>query len=241
MSLEGKNILITGAAVRVGRAMALSVADAGCNVVIHYHRSDEDAQKTQTDIIAKGVECYLIKGDLANPDDAGNLVYQASEFGPLSAIVNSASLFQNYFLADTDIKVWDMHMAVNLRAPFLISQAFAKIAGDKPGGRIVNVLDWRALRPGADHFAYTISKAGLVAMTRSLAIGLAPNITVNGIAFGAILPPSDGAKTNNILDNVPAKRWANLDEVGKTLLFLLQGPTYITGEIIHLAGGRQLI
>lgn len=241
MALEGRNILITGAAVRVGRAMALAVAEAGCNVVIHYYRSEEAAKKTQEDVRARGVECYLLPGNLADPDDAAGFVDDALKFGPLFALVNSASLFQNYYIDDTTLKIWEMHMAVNLRAPFLLCQAFARASGNEPGGRIVNILDWRALRPGADHFAYTISKAGLVAMTRSLAVALAPNITVNGIAFGAILPPSDGGDTEDILESVPAKRWANLDEVGETLLFLLEGPTYITGEIIHLAGGRQLI
>lgn len=241
MAIQGKNVLITGAAVRVGRAMALAVADAGCNVVIHYYHSIDKAKKTQEDIRAKGVECYLIQGNLADPNAVSELVDKAVKFGPLFALVNSASLFQNKLMEDTSLQTWEDHMAVNLRAPFLLSQAFARSAGQEPGGRIVNILDWRALRPGADHFAYTISKAGLAAMTRSMAVSLAPNITVNGIAFGAILPPSDGGNVDDILESVPAKRWADLDEVGKTLLFLLQGPTYITGEIIHLAGGRQLI
>lgn len=241
MALQGKFILLTGAAVRVGRAMALAVAEAGCNVIIHYFRSKDEAKKTQQEIQAKGVECYLVDGDLSIAEEVTSLFDQAMEYGPLFGLVNSASLFQNHYLAETTLDIWEKHMAVNLRAPFLLSQAFGRVTGNEPGGRIVNILDWRALRPGADHFAYTISKAGLAAMTRSLAVALAPNITVNGIAFGAILPPSDGRNVDDILDSVPAKRWADLDEVGKTLLFLLQGPTYITGEIIHLAGGRQLI
>jgi pteridine reductase len=103
------------------------------------------------------------------------------------------------------------------------------------------MLDWRALRPGPDHFPYTISKAALVAMTRSFASALAPRITVNGIALGAILPPSDGGDTETPIRDVPAKRWAELDEVWQTVLFLLTGTGYITGEIIHLDGGRHLV
>lgn len=240
MNLKGKTILITGAAVRVGRAMALAAAQAGCNVVIHYWRSEAEAQKTKEDAEAFGVKAYLSQGNLAEPEEAVNIFEKAWEQAPLYGLVNSASLFQSHVLADTDLHSWEMHMAVNLRAPFLMSQALAKKLGEGEG-RIVNILDWRALRPGADHFAYTISKAGLAAMTRSLAISLAPNIIVNAIAFGAILPPSDGGDTQGILENVPAKRWADLDEVGETLLFLLEGPSYITGEVIHLAGGRQLI
>ena len=108
-------------------------------------------------------------------------------------------------------------------------------------GRIINILDWRTMRPVGDHFPYTISKAALAALTKSLAYSLAPNITVNGIAFGAILTPADGGSTEGIIQNVPAKRWATLDEVGATVLFLLDGPAYITGEIIHLDGGRHLV
>lgn len=132
-------------------------------------------------------------------------------------------------------------MAINLTAPFLLSQAFAAAHVPGTSGRIINLLDWRALRPGADHFPYSISKAGLAALTRSLAIAMAPDITVNGLALGAILPPSTGGDLQAIVDPVPAGRWAELEEVTETLLFLLSGPEYITGEIIHIDGGRHLV
>ena len=133
------------------------------------------------------------------------------------------------------------HLMVNLMAPFLLSQAFAQSLSLGDSGRIVNMLDWRSLRPGPDHFPYTISKSALAALTRSLAVALAPQITVNGLALGAILPPSDGAMTGNILDNVPVHRWAILEEVGQALVFLLDGPAYVTGEILHVDGGRHLV
>ena len=103
------------------------------------------------------------------------------------------------------------------------------------------MLDWRALRPGTDHFPYTISKSGLAAMTKSLAISLAPNITVNGLALGAILPPSDGGNTDQTTAGLPMPRWAELQELEESMLFLLTCPDYITGEILHLDGGRHLI
>jgi NAD(P)-dependent dehydrogenase (short-subunit alcohol dehydrogenase family) len=210
MSIEGKTVLITGAAVRIGRAMALAVANAGANVIIHYGFSEEQAITTQAEIKAKGVEAHIIQTNLKDPKNIPLLIEKAWEFGPLYALVNNASIFENLSFIETN-------------------------------GRIINILDWRALRPGADHFPYTISKAGLAALTQSLAVSLAPNITVNGIAFGAILPPSDGGDTGDILKDVPAKRWADMEEVGEILLFLLDGPEYITGEIIHLDGGRNLI
>ncbi len=129
---------------------------------------------------------------------------------------------------------------MNLTAPFLLSQAFARHRGGRPGA-IVNLLDWRALRPGADHFAYTISKAGLAALTQSLAQALAPSIRVNGLALGAILPPP-GAANDDIPPSArsPLGRWGTLQETCDALLFLLAGPDFITGEILHLDGGRHL-
>ena len=241
MSINGKNILITGAAVRVGKAMAHAAADAGANVIVHYGFSKDKAQETQAEIQAKGVESHLVQADLSDLENVPAIIDKALTYGPLYALVNNASIFGNQKFSDTHLPDWGKHMNINLTAPFLLSQAFAKSIGKEEHGRIINILDWRAGRPGGDHFPYTISKAGLAAMTRSTAISLAPNITVNGIALGAILPPSDGADTKKLIENVPLGRWAHLDEVGKTLLFLLDGPDYITGEIIHLDGGRQLI
>ena len=102
-------------------------------------------------------------------------------------------------------------------------------------------MDWRSFRPGTNHFPYTISKSGLLALTKSLAVSLAPSLTVNGIALGAILPPTDETSINKAIDNLPIPRWAKMEEVEDTVLFLLTGPEYITGEVIHLDGGRHLI
>lgn len=241
MSLQGKTVLITGGAIRVGRALCLAVAERGGDVIVHYGRSKEPAEKLQTEIQAMGRSAHLVQADLSHPRRAAQLVTRALNFGPLFAVVNNASIFEPLTPAETSLEDWDKHLAINLTAPFLISQAFA--ASIRPGehGRIINILDWRALRPGGDHFPYSVSKAALAALTHSLAIALAPDITVNGIAFGAILPPSDGGKTENLLTFVPARRWAELREVEETLVFLLDGPRYITGEIIHLDGGRHLI
>ncbi len=141
----------------------------------------------------------------------------------------------------TSLENWDRHLAVNLTAPFLLSQAFAKqLPPDQPG-RIINILDWRAIHPGKDHFPYSISKAALAAMTRSLAVALAPNITVNGLALGAILPPVGQDLDPDILKSVPAGRWSTTSELIEALIFLLTGAGYTTGEILHLDGGRHLV
>jgi NAD(P)-dependent dehydrogenase (short-subunit alcohol dehydrogenase family) len=239
--LAGKTVLITGAARRIGREFALGVARAGGNVIIHHGQSSSEAKTLQTEIEGLGVRAFLLPADLADPRQAAELVPRAAEFGRVYGLVNNAAIFEPLTLAATDLPAWERHMAINLTAPFLLCQAFARQVPNGEEGRIINILDWRALRPAADHFPYTISKAALAALTRSLAVALAPGITVNGLALGAILPPSDGKSTANLLSFVPAGRWANLDELSQTLVFLLTGPAYVTGEIIHLDGGRHLV
>ena len=241
MSLDNKLVLITGAARRVGRQLALAVARAGGDVVIHHGQSQADAQSLCEEIQALGRNAFLLQADLNDPSLVGTLIPRASEHGHLFALVNNAAIFETLSWQNTTLEAWDHHLMVNLTAPFLLSQAFARLLPTGETGRIVNLLDWRALRPGADHLPYTISKSALAALTHSLAIALAPHISVNGLALGAVLPPSEGVAAPNILKNVPAGRWADLDEVGQALLFLLEGPAYITGEIIHIDGGRHLV
>lgn len=241
MSLDGRYILITGAAIRVGRAMALAAADAGANIFLHYASSQAAAQETQAAIQAKGRHAHLLQADLNDHDQTVQLIQRAAQIHPIHALVNNASIFEPLTWQDTTPRDWQRNMQINLTAPFFLSQAFTRQLPADVTGRIVNMLDWRALRPAADHLPYTISKAGLAALTRSLAAALAPRVLVNGLALGAVLPPSDGADTEGILRNVPARRWADLDEICQALLFLLDGPEYITGEIIHLDGGRHII
>jgi NAD(P)-dependent dehydrogenase (short-subunit alcohol dehydrogenase family) len=241
MSLEGKRVLITGSARRVGRALALAVAAAGGDVVIHYSQSQSEAESAQDEVVALGRQAAILQADLDDPQQAAGMVARALEYGPLYALVNNASIFEPLTWADTTLDDWERHLRVNLTAPFLLSQDFARSLPTEATGRIVNLLDWRALRPGPDHLPYTVSKAALAALTQALAAALAPRVSVNGLALGAILPPSDGAAVNTILKNVPAQRWANMDEVSRALIFLLDGPAYLTGDILYLDGGRHLV
>jgi len=239
--LNGKIILVTGAARRIGRALALACANAGADVIIHYGHSKQEASQVREEIKSVGRQAWIVQADLGKPDQIAGLISEAGKAGRLDGLVNNAAIFESKSVQDTILADWENHLAINLTAPFLLSQAFAKQIDENKTGRIINVLDWRALRPGADHFPYTISKAALAAMTKSLAVALAPNITVNGLALGAILPPSDKPTDKEILKVVPANRWGDLKEVKGALIFLLTGPTYITGEIIHVDGGRHLV
>jgi len=239
--LEGKTILITGAALRIGRALALACANAGGSVIIHYGTSRKEAEALREEISGSGRHAWILQADLANPTEVTRLVQEAASLSPLFALVNNASIFENLGLFDTRLEDWERHLAINLTAPFLLSREFARHVDPAATGRIVNLLDWRALRPGADHFPYTVSKAALAALTNSLAAALAPRITVNGLALGAILPPSDEGDTSKIIEQVPAGRWGSPEDVGRALLFLLAEAPYTTGGVIHVDGGRHLI
>lgn len=230
---------MTGAGRRLGRAFAEALAINGANVIVHYGHSAEEAGGVVRDLEVHGVRAVAIQADLANPVEAAELVSRAEEaIGKVDLLVNNAAIFGPVGALDASIEDWQSHLDVNLTAPFLISQQFARARDGAPGS-IVNLLDWRALRPGGDHFPYTISKAALAALTRGLAVSLAPDIRVNGLALGAILPPSDGG-TDDPLKGVPSERWGTVEEASEALLFLLAGPEYVTGEILHVDGGRHL-
>lgn len=243
--MQAQNVLITGAGRRIGRQLALAAAQAGANVALHYHTSAAEAEQTAQEIRSLGRKAITLCADLAHVEQLPALIETAEKgLGPLTALVNNAAIFEPLDWESTRLADWERTLRINLTAPFVLSQAFARRLAPGASGRIINLLDWRALRPGPDHLPYTISKAALAALTRSLAQALAPHITVNGLALGAILPPADQPANKNsaqILANVPAGRWANLDEVTAAFVFLLYGPAYMTGEILHLDGGRHLV
>lgn len=240
MSLIDKTILITGAARRIGRTLALCAARSGANIILHHNSSSNDAQRVATEIIQLGVKCWIVQADFSKPKSIQEKMRQAFNITPVFALVNNAAIFKPLKFKDTSLLDWQSHFDINLTAPFLLSQLFAA-SRKQEEGKIINILDWRAFRPGIDHFPYVISKAALADMTKAMARALAPSIQVNGLALGAILPPSDGNTDKNLLKDVPANRWADLDEVCQAFLFLLDGPGYITGEIIHVDGGRHLV
>ena len=237
---ENKTIVITGSARRLGKEIALAVAAAGFNVLIHANQSQSEAEALAAQIINLGGKAKFITANFAEPENANEIFERAfAEEKNLFALINNASIFEPGSFFESSYESWQTNFAVNLTTPFLLSQSFARCIGEKKG-RIINILDWRALRPGKDHFSYTISKSALASMTKAMAVALAPNITVNGLALGAILPPADGG-SESIIKSVPAGRWATIKELTDSILFLLTGPEYITGEIIHLDGGRHLV
>jgi pteridine reductase len=234
-----KAVLITGGAKRLGKGIALELAKSGYNLILHYHSSEQGAKQTQEEVDRHGVNCEIIQADLTNTDSILPFLDDVWQLSPLFAIIHNASLFKPVDFFNTSLDDWQTHFNIHATAPFIISRDFAKKL-DGGNGRIINILDWQALRPNAERFAYMLSKSALAELTRIMAIALAPNITVNGIAPGAILKPSSGESAAEI-DKVPLQRWGESSDISTTVKFLLEGPGYITGEIIHVDGGRHLI
>lgn len=242
-SLRGHTALVTGAGRRLGRAFALGLAAAGADLAVHYHGSQDGAQKTADDAMRAGVRADIFQANLGDVQQAAGLIDRVtSGLGGVDVLVNSAAIFEPLSPDETDLDAWVRHMRINLTSPFFLTQAFARRLGGQPGS-VVNVLDWRALKPGVDHFPYTVSKAGLAAVTLSLAQAYAPQIRVNALALGAILPPSDGDGSSDTapIQGVPAARWGTVEEAVRSLVFLAGGPAYVTGQILYVDGGRHLI
>lgn len=242
MELDGKVAIVTGGARRLGKALALSLAEKGARLVIHYGSSAGPADETVAEIRAMGSEAVAVQADLRQPGQAPAMIARAADhFDRLDILVNSAAVFERGDVFNTTEESWERHFAINLKSPFFLSQAFAAHVGRERPGAIVNIADWRATRPGTDYVAYTLTKAALVTMTQSLALGLAPNIRVNAIAPGAILPPPDRdeAYLQKLAQAIPARRVGSPAEVGKALLFLLESD-FVTGELIFVTGGEHL-
>jgi NAD(P)-dependent dehydrogenase (short-subunit alcohol dehydrogenase family) len=242
--LHGRTALITGAARRVGRHLAAAMATAGIRVVIHYRQSEDEAASLVAEITGQGGQAALVSGDLTDPVVMESLIGEAAAaFGPLDILVNNASLFAPGEVLDTTLDEWRRYQAIHAEAPFILSRDFARqLTGDR-GGVIINLNDWRAGRPGPDHFAYTMSKVALHGLTRSLAQALGPRrIRVNELALGAVLPPEGGEEgyLHTLRDEIPTRRFPTLDDVASALLFVLRNAS-LNGETIHLDGGRHQV
>ena len=241
--MSERNALITGSAVRLGSEIALALAQAGMNTVLHYAHSKRAAEQIQAEIKQFDVQCITVQADFFHPVSAAEHLFAeaTAAFGQIDVLINSAAIFEPGSLQSTDEENWDRHQNINLKAPFYLTQAFAKQLPVEQRGQIINIVDRRATRPVTGHVAYTTSKAGLVTMTKILAQELGPHIQVNAIAPGAILPPSGEPDSylERIAQQIPLKRAGNPAEIIKAVLFLLNAD-FITGEVINVDGGEHL-
>jgi pteridine reductase len=243
MELEGKTAVVTGGAVRLGKALALALAREGVRLALHYNSSAAPAEETVDQIRALGSDALAVQADLSQPSQAPFVLQRAADhFGQVDILINSAAVFQSADLAHTTEGLWDRHFAINLKSPFFLCQAFAAHVGKIRRAHIVSIADWRGLRPDTAYLAYSLTKAGVISMTGALALALAPNIQVNAIAPGAILPPpgKDQSYLDQLAQKVPVRRVGSPDEIARTLIYLLTSD-FVTGETIFVTGGEHLI
>jgi pteridine reductase len=242
--LEGKVVLVTGAGVRVGRALAQALGQAGASIAAHYHRSVDGVAQTLAALRVDGNPAGSFQADLADPAQAARLVDEVeARLGPIAALVNSAALFERADFLETSLQTLERQWAVNARGPFVLTQAVARRMVARGGGDIVNVLDIGGVFAAWSHYsAYCMTKAALAALTRCLALELAPHIRVNAVAPGTVLPPEDmGPEVLEALRaRIPQQRFGSPEDIARTVLFLLTGPSFITGQILAVDGGRSL-
>ena len=236
------NALVTGAAKRIGRAIALDLAAAGWDLAVHYHKSADEAATAVREIEALGRRAVAIKADLTREPEVAQIVPQASSaLGPLSCLVNSASTFVMDDIRSMTRASWDSHMETNLRAPLVLSQAFAAQLPGGQTGAIVNMLDERVWKLTPYFLSYTVAKCGLWTLTQTLALALAPRIRVNGIGPGPTLPSprQTEAQFKAQWDSMPLKRGTTSAEICRAVRFILESPA-LTGQMIALDGGQHL-
>jgi NAD(P)-dependent dehydrogenase (short-subunit alcohol dehydrogenase family) len=238
-----KTVLVTGAARRLGRAIALDLAANGWNVAIHYHGSEDDADTAAQAARAFGVDAAALKCDLSQEADTATLVQRAAkELGPLTALINSASLFENDDWQSATRQSWDDHMETNLRAPMKLSQDFARQLPPDAKGSIVNIIDQRVLKPTPQFLSYSLSKAGLHWLTTTLAQAMGPRIRVNAVGPGPTLrnvrqSEDDFARQR---DATILKRGADPADICAAIRYLLEAEA-VTGQMLAVDGGQHLI
>lgn len=232
--------LVTGGARRIGRTLSLALAEAGYDIAVHYRTSKPEAEEAVADVVLKGRRAQAFQADLAVEGKATALMERVVEaMGPVSLLVNNASVFREDSIQSMTRESWDAHMETNLRSPLALAQAFAMQAPE--GSLIVNLLDQRVWKPNPQFFTYALSKAALWAATRTLAQALAPRIRVNAVGPGPTLPSIHQAPEDFAAEaaNTPLGRRATPEEIARAVLYLVDAPS-VTGQMIAVDGGQHL-
>ncbi len=234
--------LVTGGAQRIGRAIVLALADAGFAVAIHYRGSRDDAESTAASVRARGLGSVVLVGDLADEAAAQSLLPDAAAaLGPVGVLVNNASAFERDEVDNATRASWDAHIEPNLRAPFVLMQNFAAALPVGAQGVVVNLLDQRVWSPTPHFLSYSLSKAGLWALTQSMALALAPRIRVCGVGPGPTLPSQrqSRAQFDRQAASVPLGHATSPEEIGRAVVAVLELPSF-TGQMLALDGGQHL-
>ena len=240
--MKSKNVLITGAATRVGRAIAIHFAEKGWNVALHYFRSSSKAKELKKIIGQNFVKVALIKADLKNPKQTEKIFLLAKKkLGNIDCLVNNAALFEKDDILNFTVKSWNEHLNINLLAPTILTKQFAKQASKKTFSNIINIIDQRILNLTPYFMSYTISKTGLQTLTKTMAMRLGPNIKVNGIAPGPTIKSKRQTNTHfkNQIKSTLLKKTVRLQDICDTVDFLINNDS-ITGQIIDVDSGQNL-
>lgn len=241
--LQGKVGLVTGAGVRVGRAIALGLAGAGADVAIHCRSSRSEAEALAAEVRGSGRRMVVVAADLARPEECRRTVRDSiAALGGVDLLVHSASNFHRASLEETDEDLWDSAMDVNARAGFLLAREAASTLRERRG-RIVLISDFLAESPARHYLAHSVSKAAVEGLVRALAVELAPEVAVNGVAPGTVLPPegTSAEEIERLARRVPARRIGSPEDVAATVVFLCAGPSFLTGQVIRVDGGRSIV
>lgn len=233
--------LVTGGAVRVGRAISLGLAQAGFDLVVAYRSSESDALTLRDAVLGVGRRCELVQADLADPQAAVTIVEAVRKtFGRLDLLVNSAATFAAHPLLEVDAEEWDATMAVNVRAPHLLVRAAAELLG-KSKGSVVNIADLAAFQAWTDRPHHAVSKAALVHLTKVQARALAPGVRVNAVAPGSVLRPKDWTEERwlEVARRAPLGRPGTPEDVVRAVLYLAEAD-FVTGQVLVVDGGRVL-
>jgi pteridine reductase len=240
-ALTGRVALVTGAARRVGRAIAVALAGRGMRVAVHHHASPDEADEVVRELKAAGGEGWAVRADLRDAAAAEQLVRDtAAHFGALDVLVNSAAIMLRTPVDEVTVEQWDEIMALNLRAPFFCARAAAKVMGER-GGAIVNIADLAGLEAWPAYVPHGISKAGVIHLTSALARTLAPHIRVNAVAPGAVLLPANWTPADqaHMEKTTPLGRIGSPADVAQAVLYLLEAD-YVTGDTLIVDGGRHI-
>jgi pteridine reductase len=241
VDLDGMVALVTGAGTRVGRAIAVALGKAGMRIGVHYYGSEKGARQTADEIVAAGSEARTLPGDLTDPATGPRVVEHMSKvFGSLDVLVNSAAVMLRTPVGEVLVEDWDAMFALNLRAPFFLSQSAARAMKDR-GGVIINIADLAAFEAWRNYVPHSITKAGVVQMTRALAHALAPKIRVNAIAPGAVLLPEGATPEfrDKLISTTPLGRIGSPEDVAQAVIYLISAD-YVTGETLIVDGGRHV-
>jgi pteridine reductase len=240
---EPRVAVVTGAGRRVGRVVALTLADMGCDVGVHYRASADAAQETANEVRARGRRAVTVCADLAMPGEPMRVVNAVVEaLGRLDILVNNASLFRPSPLGKMSEETWHEEVQVNCVAPAMLVQAAEKYLQLTDHGKVINLCDITADRPWRHHLIYCATKAALVNLTRSLALALAPRVQVNGISPGVAEFPESYSRElkERIVSRVPLRRPGSPEDVAAAVRYLCEGGNYVTGQILCVDGGRSI-